>query len=387
MTLRKMPESKYWIFQCKVGGKTFTRSTGETDKRRALAKVAELRLLAESQRELPPSSRESSPLSKAIVREVARLEVDVSPQASERCHYALINFAAWLGKDRPLEKIDAALIEAFQRKRLREVALSTVKREVGALLRMLRQNGFEVKKPSPKPGKSVEQRDFTKAELARFFEHCTEDQRTLFQFLLATGARPAEVVPSSRSSHKAILKSELDGERCLATIRSAKLKPGQKPKTRVVAIPQDLMERTLELAGRTPGPFVFASNVSLGKLFDRILIRAGLATEIKIKEGDRVKRRVVKTDELGRKVTAHSFRHTFGTLAAEALGGNPFLLKEAMGHAKIEMSAHYCHAAVPAMVVDMSELVGMGVRKGCKAEKKNADSKEVGALSPVESVV
>jgi len=54
----------------------------------------------------------------------------------------------------------------------------------------------------------------------------------------------------------------------------------------------------------TDGPFVFPErNSSLKNTFDRILKRAGIE----------------KLDVLGRKVTAHSFRHTYATLMAQSV--------------------------------------------------------------------
>lgn len=57
------------------------------------------------------------------------------------------------------------------------------------------------------------------------------------------------------------------------------------------------------------------------KLFDRILVKAGIATEEKILTADRKKVKKViihKVDELGRKLTTHNLRHTFATKLAQA---------------------------------------------------------------------
>jgi integrase len=43
-------------------------------------------------------------------------------------------------------------------------------------------------------------------------------------------------------------------------------------------------------------------------------------------------------DYLGQKVTAHCFRHTYATLMAEAIGQNPFVLKEILGHKRLTSS-------------------------------------------------
>ena len=109
------------------------------------------------------------------------------------------------------------------------------------------------------------------------------------------------------------------------------------------------------------GPHVFPLNGSLSQLFDRILIRAGIP----------------KLDELGRKLTAHSFRHTFATHQAMSVSFNPFLLKDILGHCQISTTDRYCHARAEAAVIDVTELVG-GVKEGCERPKEGVDPKVVG---------
>lgn len=220
--------------------------------------------------------------------------------------------------------------------------MSTVNRELYAVLGMLRENKIRIDKPKFKPGKKTEQRDFTEEEVKRFIAVCDDDQKTLFLFLLATGARPAEVLPSSRSTHVALLKSELNSEACKVSIRTAKLKPGQKaPRIRVIPIPKELMLRVTDLAKRTDGKQVFAMNQSLSKLFDRILERAGIA----------------KIDDLGRKLTAHSFRHTYASMMARRLSDNPFALKAILGHCQISTTDRYVHARGKAEVVEVAQFL------------------------------
>ncbi len=204
MGLRKIPGSDPWVYQCKVNGKSWARSTGQADRRKAQKEVPRLRREAQLHREQPDDLPR---LSNAIVLEVARIEEDISPGQAYRVSYGLINFRKFAGDVR-LEEIDTELVERYQRKRLKTAAKSTVSKELDFILRLLRLRGFDVRRPGPKPGKETEQREFTSDELERFFKVCPTRLKTLYAFLLCTGARLADVVPSPYSTHKALLKEE-----------------------------------------------------------------------------------------------------------------------------------------------------------------------------------
>ena len=360
MSLRKV--GKVWIYRCKVNGRTWSRTTEETDKRKAVAKIPHLDTLAQLHREQPVKSVK---LSRAMVAEVARVEVDVSQASALRTHHCLKNFLKWLGgRDIELSKIDTDMLERFQRERLKKASVNTVNRELYAICAMLRENKYRVDKPKFKKGRKTEQRDFTDEELRKFFEACDEEQCTLFSFLLATGARPAEVIPSVRSTHIALLKKEIDMEAGSVLIRTAKLKPNQKASTRVIKIGKELMERLVEHGKQTKGPHVFQVNQSLAKLFDRILVRA----------------KIPKKDELKKKLTAHSFRHTYASMMARRVSYNPHILKEILGHHQLTTTDRYIHARSNAEVVDVTEFFrnqqneeqGVGVKGGGQNEKEPA---------------
>ena len=332
--LIRMRDRKVRIFRTMVNGKTWERTTGETQQKRAQAKIPELKRLAQLHRERPGNSLKLGP---AIVREVARIEQDVSGRQAERVGDGLRRFFEFAG-DIALERIDDKRVESYQRKRLQEVARSTVDKALCYLLKLMRLNGFRLDRPSPKRGKKTEVREFSQDELKRFFAHCPEKHRALFLLMLATGARPAELIPSVRSSHTALLKSEIDPEGCLVKIRSAKVLPNAPPKARTCSLLEGLIGMLLKTRKRTPGSHLFPPNQSLSKSFDRILKSAGIE----------------KVDVLGRKLVAHSFRHTFATMMAEMVGSNPFVLKQALGHSQISTTDRYCHPQVPAEVIDLT---------------------------------
>ena len=160
MGLIRKPGRKVWTFQCKVSGRTWSRSTGETDRARAEAKIPGLRRLAELYRKQPQNSLR---LKKAIVREVDRIQIDVSEAEATRMAYALTNFFGFVG-DVPLEKITSDILEQYQRRRLIKASLSTVNREVYGIMRLLKLNGFMIQKPQPKRGKRTKHRPFTDDE-------------------------------------------------------------------------------------------------------------------------------------------------------------------------------------------------------------------------------
>lgn len=59
-------------------------------------------------------------------------------------------------------------------------------------------------------------------------------------------------------------------------------------------------------------------------------------------------------------MTAHSFRHTYATIMAEAVGHNPFTLKELLGHQQLSMTERYCHAKAPCIPPDFQGMTDLG---------------------------
>lgn len=335
--LLKKPGSKNWIYRTMVNGKTWERSTGESAERKAQAKVPELVALAQMHRTQPSDCLR---LKDAIVKEVDIITKDVSEREGARVDEGLGRFFAFVGKDIALEKINTGLLEQYQRERLQKASLSTYKKESCYIARMLRRNGFHVEKPKPKRGSVTKHRPFTQEELKAFFSNCVYAHWVLFMTMLVTGARTAELIPSPRSQHKPLLKSELNVQAGRMTIRNAKLKPNEPDRFRVASIPVWLMEELKSIAAKTPGAFVFPTRKrGLAYFFDEILKRAGIA----------------KADPLGRKLTAHSLRHTFCNSLAASVGNNPFAVMGQMGHSNISTTQIYCHGATE--VIDLQALI------------------------------
>lgn len=340
--LRKV--GNVYVYQCRINGRKWSRSTGKTIRKEAERELPRLHKLAALQRS---RRNESLQLSKAIVQEAVRVEEDVSKQQAKVVLIGLNNFLTF-ARDVTLDRIDTALLDKYQRRRLTEASQRTVRGELNFVLRLLRFRGFQVARPVPRPGRVTEQRHFTDDELGRFFQSCPARYQTLYRLMLVTGARLAELVPSNRSSHVALLKSEVDLDRRLITIRTAKMKPGSKPRPRILPIPEELVEPLRVQMESIQGPHVFRRYASIRRDFEAILKRAG----------------VPKKDELGRKVTAHSFRHTYATLAGVAIGDNQLLLMKAIGHSDISTTLRYFHPSAP--VIRLNIRAEGGVREGCK---------------------
>lgn len=192
MALIKKPGCRHWLYQCSVNGRKWIRSTGCTDRAKAEAKVPKLEKLAELHRTQPSDCLR---LKNAIVREVDRIETDVSTSEATRMDYALGNFFLFAG-DILLEKIDSAMLRGYMRRRQQDAAASTVNRELCAVVRMLKESGFQVEKPTLKKGQRKKHRPFADDELRLFFSHCGEEHHVLFMFMLLTGARSAELLLS-----------------------------------------------------------------------------------------------------------------------------------------------------------------------------------------------
>jgi integrase len=353
---------RIWHYQLYLPGRgLWKRTTGKSNYQQAVAEARRLhalaQLLSESQEELPI-------LSKAIVREVARIAEQTSERQAERVGIQLANFLAWAG-DLALEKISTEMLDRYQRYRIHcrktvtlrdgtkkparcgaTVSANTVKKEVISIAHLLRENGFPIIRPAALKGTAQHGRPFEKQDLQRFFSASARyppeepgKYTPLFLLLLATGARPAELVPSRQSLHVALLKRELDSENSTVTIRSAKVHRGRRGKVTKIQIAKPVMDAVLEVAEKTPGVHVFPP-YQIWKAFNAIAKLAGLS----------------KLDELGEKLTAHSFRHTFGTILAEQ-GANAFIIQNVMRHSDPRMTSRYTERAKAPMVIDVSEFL------------------------------
>lgn len=371
-TLIKIKDTwHYQYYEPRPDGKTGRKrrkSTGQTDYNLALE---EAKRIYDQTALLKESLSDSRLLDAAVVREVRWVTTHSTEARIVRVSDCLANFAAWAGNI-PIDTITTELLDEYQQYRAKcpkmvnakqngqwvrvpaksgKIATQTIHMEIGYVLRMLKHNKILLERPpAPPVVQESPGRFFTHEELIKFFDACSQFPENdpgrltpLFLLMLCTGARPCEVLPPSKKActpeekaqqHLPLLKSEIDYKRGIVYLRSGKRKRGQR---RNVATPLEVVPVVLDMvkkmAERTPGPHVFGK-FPLNNYFNRILAKAGLT----------------KTDALGEKLTAHSFRHTYGTLQAEA-GVNAFVLQNLMRHTDPRTTARYTQRALKGAVV------------------------------------
>jgi integrase len=347
MTLIK--RNKVWHYQTKINGKTFRRSTGQTDRRRAEQTAKQIKAEVRLRKKRPEDWLR---LSQAMDREVERIEGDTSPRQAERTLSSFAAFLKWLGSDPEITAITPAKVEEFQRYRLqkRRLSRSTVSKDINSLLLLMRQNGIHLPKPLSKGGNETEIRPFSHKELVLLFREVTDHYRPLYVTLLFTGARPAELLPSRRSAHRPLLKREVDLESGLIHLRQAKKHPGRRVRGRPpIPVADDVVHLLREQVGRTTDdyPFVFTPAANLARDFDATLRRSGIP----------------KVDGAGRKLILHSFRHTYATLMATQAQNNPHFLKALLGHSQISTTDRYCQVEATVIPIGNLGLSLLGRRK------------------------
>jgi len=94
---------------------------------------------------------------------------------------------------------------------------------------MLRKNGLRLDRPEPKRGKLTRLRPFAVEELERFFTQRPADLTCLYPMMYATGARLTELMPSDRTDRKGLLESEVDLDKRVVVIRTAKARVPSRP--------------------------------------------------------------------------------------------------------------------------------------------------------------
>lgn len=350
-------DTKTGIYQYKAwikGRGQWKRSTGTRNHQKA---VAVARNLYQRAALLSDTRNDSLDFDTTSAREVLRLEREVSKGQAERAAWAFQAFATWAPSGLTLDRIDRAMLERYAKHRAKGAkgrSRSTIRKELQFLRRLLRQNALDVDLPEmPQAAGERPGRPFSRDELKAFFEASAEHPEyqpgrytPLWLLLLATGARPAEIVPSRRSGHVALLKREVDVEAGAVLIRGAKRRARARVKQTRVPVAPEILELCMAQAP-TGSPHVF-EEIDVGHVFARLARHAGLK----------------QTDELGEGLTAHSFRHTYATALVER-GATAPILQAALRHADLRMAARYTERAAPAMdVVDLAEFVpGVGPKE------------------------
>lgn len=357
MQIIKRKNGVYYL-RVQISGKRHLRSTGLREKKAAMVRAREILEQIQLQAEQP---KEQHLFSRAYLREVARLESRVSKSQAERATYSYEAFLRWLGKDISLYRITLQRLEDYQAHRVLECGCSkaTMDKDMAFLRALLRRNGIDIPKPEPIPAKKTPTRAFSLDELQFFLNASTVNKLPLYMTLLLTGARLAELQLSNRSTHKPLLKTEVDLDKKLIQIRKAKQRAGSQAQYRPpVPIPDALATLLTEQISRTPDdyPYVFTSDSNAARSFDATLERAGIAKE----------------NELGQVFVLHSLRHTWITLQATACS-NPYMLHQIVGHSNMSMTSHYTHltGAQPAPLDDLANTLLSGEPSPPKSTSAN----------------
>lgn len=345
-------ESEHWYYRIRFAGREKLVCTETTDEaiaqRRANLAEEQLQQMKSTLRESPETSLR---LCDVVQREVKRITKEVSEGQGERTGDALRNFREWAGDTCSIETITPAMVDSYQDKRIVDgVSRETMHKELGAIARMLRHEGMQFPAIKNRADKEGTVREFTQEELLRFF---TAAEGTVFYrlwlFLMMTGRRLAELVPSSHkaghSNHQPLLKEEIDLEQRTIKVRLAKRRRGQKVKVRVSGIPDEMVPVVEAQIAATPPeyPYVFPKMFGIPRAFDATLKRAGIP----------------KRDTLGQKLVAHSLRHTWISMTYEQTL-DPILLKELTGHSSSKTLERYIHLKPQANPISMAAFVRNG---------------------------
>lgn len=323
-------------------GRKQSRSLKTTDRAMAEERAEKILAALAARRGAGDDGR----ISTAAERFVERMREEVSDMEAERARCSLRVFQAWAG-DVDVALVDGAMIETYQRTRLRKVSERTWALDQGYIRRMLRAAGLAVEIPDRVRGRRTRVRGFTRDELVRIFTYVTERYRALYATLLVTGARLAEIVPG-RGGHVALLKRELRPETNEVLVRTAKRRRGEERAARLIRVPAEVMEMLLLAARSNPGPHVFAPSANAARDFLATMRRAGIA----------------RCDELGAVVRLHSFRHTYATMQAATLA--PFVLQHALGHRQVSTTQRYVdEAQVAAPVLQLGLRLGPRCAERC----------------------
>ena len=363
-SLIKRPTSKFWVAAFRdAQGRQYRRSTGEIDKKRALAVAEKLELVA--QRKGNPQrvrqafaeffrdhyGQDVPVLSVADFtgRWLAARKAETSPATFRRYDEIIRKFLGFLGAaaDRGLDEINKGQILAFRDAQIASTAATTTNTTltiVKMVFRSARREGYLWQDPtegikSVKGASTVNRRPFTVDELRRVLDVAGSEWQSLIKFGLYTGQRISDLAT--------LTWAQIDLERDEITLTTRKT-----GKRLLIPIAAPLREHLLSLptadnphAPIHPRAFELVRAgraATLSNQFGELLVDAGLR-----EHQSRQSHRGGGKRE-GMDVSFHSLRHTAVSLLKDA-GVPDAVVMALVGHESTAMSARYTHVGKEAL--------------------------------------
>jgi len=385
--LFKPPDSDVWHYRFMIDGVRRSRSTGETDERKAWDRASEIREDAKREQRDPFAKHRKTPLSNHL--EAWRVSMQASGAKPAYVKMTLdrttrlVNFCGWKRIDdiavEDVQCFTADLRNRDQRTKKRGFGVRTRNYYIGGVkqfTRWLTENRrapedplrFLKREKGAKGDARHPRRAFTDAELHALFAHLAADEapirfgisgvdrKRLYEFAAATGFRANEIKTLAWSA------LDLDSAEPIATVRASYSKNGDGrtvPLTRSIAARLAACREQRRTADaedtpeRTRPAFVMPQLSNVARMLHDDLDAARAAwIESATDDSEEHTRRersefLAYKNDAGEFADFHAFRHTF----ASALARRGVPVKAAMellGHKTIAMTLEiYSHVLMP----------------------------------------
>jgi len=342
-----------WFFDFSKDGKRYIRLGGRT-KEEAKDAMAKLREEIKNGSKLSPADVED-PLFEDFAKEYIETYAKVEKRSWERDERSIAKLLSFIGKRR-LSEISLLLVAKYRAKRLGEVSLSTVHRELACLKGIL-SKAVDWEKLTSFPLRKIKidlkqepkrNRVLTEDEEPRLLQAAADHLRPIIILGLHTGMRQGEIL-KLRAEHV-------------------------NSKTRFITIPKENSKSKKER--RVPmNSEVLALLMPLIKADSFVFRKANGQPYKDIGEGFRAaclrakKNPKDKNDPGIVDLRFHDLRHTFETRALER-GMSPANMMEIQGHSSIPFSLfHYFHGRDEKKLTDVELLVPLSARDERKGER------------------
>jgi integrase len=363
----RQPTSKFFTAAFRdASGKQIRRTTGETDKKRALAVAEQLERAAQGKGK-PQRVRQAfvdfyrehygvempfSSVRDFTLRWLGARKAETSLATHRRYQNAIDKWLAFLGPHalRSLEEITQAQVLAFRDERAANSAPLTVNLElkiVKMIFRAARREGFIIQDPAEavktvKNQSVVERRPFSIPELRAVLEVADPEWQSLIKFGLYTGQRLGDLA--------LLTWSKIDLER-----DEIRMRPRKTDKLLLIPIAEPLREHLLATAGDDPRAPVhprayatvsvqFKRVSTLSNQFSNLLVACGLRGP----QPHRSKGIGRSGKRAGMDLSFHSLRHTAVSLLKDA-GVPDAVVMALVGHESAAMSHRYTHVGKEAL--------------------------------------